>query len=68
MNVADLRNKSVQELEKDLIVLREEQFKNNMQNVTGQLDKSHLIKKARRDVARIKTIVNEKMNEKVSEQ
>lgn len=60
MKVADLRKKSVVELEKDLITLREEQFKNQMKRSTGQLNNSHVIQQARRDVARIKTILNEK--------
>jgi large subunit ribosomal protein L29 len=60
MKVADLRNKSVAELEKELITLREEQFKSQMKKSTGQLTNSHVIQQARRDVARIKTILNEK--------
>jgi len=60
MKAADLRDKSVEELEKELLKLREEQFKNNMKMSTGQLGQSHLIRQARRDVARIKTVLNEK--------
>ena len=48
------------ELEKELVALREEQFKNQMKKSTGQLNNSHVIQQARRDVARIKTILNEK--------
>ena len=62
MKVADLRSKSVAELEKDLITLREDQFKTQMKRTTGQLNNSHVIQKARRNVARIKTILNEKRN------
>ncbi len=60
MKAADLRNKSIAELEKDLLKLREEQFKRQMQRSTGQLGQNHLVKEARRDVARIKTIITEK--------
>ena len=60
MKAADLRNKTVAELEKELVALREEQFKNQMKRSTGQLNNSHVIQQARRDVARIKTILNEK--------
>jgi len=60
MNAADLRNKTVAELEKDLLTLREEQFKRQMQRSTGQLGQNHLINQARRDVARIKSIITEK--------
>lgn len=62
MKAADLRNKSVAELEKDLIALREEQFKNQMKRATGQLNSSHVIQQVRRNVARLKTILNEKRN------
>lgn len=62
MKAADLRNKSVAELEKELIALREEQFKSQMKRATGQLANSHVIKQARRDVARLKTVLNEKRN------
>ena len=60
MKAADLRNKTVAELEKELVALREEQFKNQMKRSTGQLNNSHVIQQARRDVARIKTVLNEK--------
>ena len=60
MKAADLRNKTVAELEKELIALREEQFKNQMKKSTGQLNNSHVVRQARRDVARLKTIINEK--------
>ncbi len=60
MKAADLRDKSAEELEKELLRLREEQFKNTMQQTTGQLGQPHLLKEARRDIARIKTVLNEK--------
>ena len=46
----------VQELE----ALHKEQFNLRMQNATGQLTRSSEIKRVRRDIARIKTILNEK--------
>lgn len=64
MKASDLRKKSVAELEKDLISLREDQFKNQMKRSTGQLNQSHTVKKVRRDVARIKTVINEMKNSK----
>ena len=60
MKAEDLRGKSVEELEKELLGLREEQFKNNVQLATGQLGQTHLLKQARRNIARIKTVLNEK--------
>lgn len=59
MNTKDLRNKSVPELEKELLKQLENQFKNKMQKMTGQLAQTHLIKQNRRNVARLKTVLNE---------
>lgn len=59
MNAKDLRNKSVSELEKELLRQLENQFKNKMQKMTGQLAQTHLIKQNRRNVARLKTVLNE---------
>ena len=60
MKATELREKSVDELGVELIKLREEQFKLNMQNTTGQLGQTHLLKEARRDIARVKTVLTEK--------
>jgi large subunit ribosomal protein L29 len=60
MKAADLRNQSIEELEQALLKLREEQFKQQMQRSTGQLGQLHLLKENRREVARIKTVLNEK--------
>ena len=40
--------------------LREEQFKLRMASATGQLGQSHLLKQAQRDIARVKTILQQK--------
>jgi large subunit ribosomal protein L29 len=63
MKTADLRKKSGQELEKELSKQLESQFKQKMQMATGQLAQTHLLKLARRDVARIKTVLKEKAGE-----
>lgn len=60
MNTNELREKSVEELNKELLVQREAQFKLRMQKSTGQLEQSHLLKLCRREIARIKTILTEK--------
>ena len=60
MKASELREKSVDELSAELVKLREEQFKLNMQNATGQLGQSHLLKQARKDIARVKTVLTEK--------
>ena len=60
MNVSELRGKSVEDLNKELLRLLEARFKLRMQKATGQLGQSHLLKAQRRDIARVKTILGEK--------
>ena len=60
MKASELRDKSVDELNKQLLTLREEQFKLRMQKSTGQLGQTHLLKENQRDIARVKTVLNEK--------
>ena len=64
MKASDLRAKTADELNKELLVLLEMQFKQKMQSATGQLSQTHLLKQVRRDVARIKTLLNEKTGKK----
>ena len=59
MKAADLRSKSVEDLRKELLELRKEQFNLRMQRGTGQAVGSHQFKNVRRDIARIKTVINE---------
>lgn len=60
MNAIDLRKKNVEELTNELHALLKEQFNLRIQRGGGQAPKSHLFLKARRGIARIKTILNEK--------
>ena len=60
MNAQDLREKSAAELQAELKDLLADQFKYRMQKATGQLGQSHLLKEVRRDIARVKTIINQK--------
>ena len=60
MKAIELRKKSVDELNAQLLQLLEEQFKLRMQESTGQLAQTHLLKQTRREIARIKTVLQEK--------
>ncbi|MGB0445920.1 MAG: 50S ribosomal protein L29 [Pseudomonadales bacterium] len=60
MNTTELREKSVDELQAQLLELLKDQFNLRMQKASGQLAQSHLLGQARRDIARVKTILNEK--------
>jgi len=60
MSVADMRGKTDAELDKELLDLAREAFNLRMQKGTGQLGRSSQIKNVRRNIARIKTIQNER--------
>jgi len=55
MKASELREKSVEELQAALGDELKQQFKLRMQLSTGQLNESHLVKATRRNIARIKT-------------
>ena len=59
MNAVDLRAKSVEELNEELVALRREQFNLRMQQATGELAQVHQFSRVRKDIARVKTILNE---------
>ncbi|KEZ75894.1 50S ribosomal protein L29 [Salinisphaera hydrothermalis] len=59
MKAKDLREKSADELNDELVALRREQFNLRMQQGTGQLAATHQFGRIRRDIARIKTVLNE---------
>ena len=60
MKATELKAKSVEELNAELLGLLREQFNLRMQAATGQLAQTHLLKTVRRDIARVKTILTEK--------
>ncbi len=60
MKATDLRAKSVDELNNELIELRRAQFSLRMQLATQQLNKVDQLGKVRKDVARVKTVLAEK--------
>ena len=60
MKASELREKSVEELAQTLIELAKEQFTRRMQQSTGQLNQTHLLKTVKREIARVKTVLNEK--------
>ena len=56
----DLRGKSVEELNKELLELRRAQFGLRMQLATQSLTKNSEIERVRRQIARVHTLINEK--------
>jgi large subunit ribosomal protein L29 len=60
MKAADLRKMNDEELRKELVELRREQFNLRMQRATGQLGTPGRFREVRRDIARIETVMVEK--------
>jgi len=59
MEAQELRNKSVDELNEELVQLRREQFNLRMQQATGELARHTEHGRVRKDIARIKTVLAE---------
>jgi len=59
MQAQELRTKSVEELNEELVALRREQFNLRMQEATGELANNSQHGRVRKDIARVKTVLNE---------
>ena len=59
MKAADLRAKSVDELNEELVALRREQFNLRMQSATGEMTNHQEHGRVRKDIARVKTVLVE---------
>ena len=59
MDAAELRTKSAEDLQKLLIEKLKEQFNLRMQRGSGQPSRPSQVRGVRRDIARIKTVLNE---------
>lgn len=60
MKAIELRTKSVDELNKELLDLLRAQFGMRMQLATQQLSNTSQMSKVRRDIARVRTLIREK--------
>jgi large subunit ribosomal protein L29 len=67
MDAKELRAKSATELADELIKLRREQFSLRMQRATGQAIKPDKFSKARRSIARLKTVLRQKADDGAGE-
>lgn len=63
MVASELRKKDTAELGTELLARLREQFNLRMQKGSGQTPRSHLFRSVRRDIARIKTVMNERRRE-----
>lgn len=66
MKMDEIRKKSTEDLNKKLEENKKELFNLKFAAATGNLEKPHRIKKLRHEVARIKTVLSERKNERVS--
>jgi large subunit ribosomal protein L29 len=62
LDLKALREKSAQELQAELLKLRKEHFNLRMQKASGQLGQVHLLGETKKDIARVKTLIQEKRN------
>lgn len=60
-DIKELRDLTAEELQAELLSLRKEQFNLRMKKASGSLDKTHLITMVRKAIARVKTILTEKV-------
>lgn len=59
MSITEFRQKSPDELKKEILELRKEQFNLRMQKATGQLENQNRFRQLRKEIAQIKTILVE---------
>ncbi len=62
MKAKELRNLSRDELIQKEKAFKEELFKLNLQRYGGRVEKPHMFSLVKKDIARVKTILNEKIN------
>ena len=57
---SEMRNMTVDELRQEQLDLKKELFNLNFQKVTGEIENPMRIRRVRKDIARILTVINEK--------
>ena len=60
MNLQEMRTRDEKSLQEELSKLLQEQFNLRMQKGTGQLTQPNELRRVRRNIARVKTLLNEK--------
>ena len=60
MDAKEIRSKNLEELQRELAALLKAQFGLRMQKATQQLNNTSQLKKVRRDIARVRTVLAEK--------
>ncbi|MGY9047784.1 50S ribosomal protein L29 [Puniceibacterium antarcticum] len=60
MNAKELHDKTPDQLREELVSLKKEAFNLRFQQATGQMENTSRMKIVRREVARVKTVLNQK--------
>ncbi|SDO59234.1 large subunit ribosomal protein L29 [Lutimaribacter pacificus] len=60
MNATELRDKTPDQLRDELTSLKKESFNLRFQQATGAMENTARMRRVRRDIARVKTVLNEK--------
>ena len=60
MNIKEIRDMSNEELNKEVVSLKEELFNLRFQQATGQLDNPARMREVKKTIARIKTVITER--------
>jgi large subunit ribosomal protein L29 len=60
MKAVELRGRTPDQLQEQLLELKKEQFNLRFQKATGQLENTARVRQVRRDIARIKTLLGER--------
>ncbi|WP_336294647.1 50S ribosomal protein L29 [Bartonella sp. CB169] len=63
MRAIELRAQTLDQMKDELAKLKKEQFNLRFQKATGQLEKTARVRQVRRDIARVKTFLRQKINE-----
>jgi large subunit ribosomal protein L29 len=64
MKASDARVMTLDQLEDEVLKLKKEQFNLRFQRATGQLENTMRVREVRRDIARIKTVAQQKRSDK----
>ena len=67
MSAQEMRDKTPDQLRDELTTLKKEAFNLRFQQATGQLENTARMRTVRRDIARVKTILNEKAAQAAAE-
>ena len=63
MKINEIREMSVEDINKKIVEIKNELFELRMKQATGTLEKPHVINSKRKDVARLKTVLRELQND-----